>query len=72
MTRKEIASTLVRAMQTPMVPTFTVTLRDGRSFDGFPCGQRDPGTDDEAYVFMLRTGNQAVVSLSLIGEVVSQ
>ncbi len=72
MTRKEIAATLVTAMRTPMVPTVTVVLRDGRSIEGFPCGQRDAGTADEAYSFMLRTGNQAVVSLALIREVVMQ
>ena len=71
MTRQQIATTLTTAMRTPIVPTFSVTLRDGRSFVGFPCGQRDAGTAAEAFVFMLRTGNQAVVSLAIIREVVA-
>ena len=66
MAPKEISTMLVLAMRTPMVPTFTVTLIDGRSFSGFPCGQRDPGTPGETFLFMRPTGNQAVVTLSLI------
>ena len=66
MAPKEISSTLVAAMRTPMVPTFTVTLIDGHSFTGFPCGQRNAGTPDETFLFMRPTGNQAIVALSLI------
>ena len=72
MTPEQIATTLVSAMRTPLVPTFTVTLRDGRSIEGFPCGQRHAGTPNEAYVFMLDTGNQVVIGLSLIRRVASQ
>ena len=70
MTPEQIADTLTTAMRTPIVPTFSVTLRDGRSLVGFPCGRRDPGTAREAFVFMLGTGNHTVISLSVIREVV--
>ena len=72
MTPQQIASELVAAMRTPLVPTFRVTLHDGRTIDGFPCGRRAAGTPAEAFVFMLPTGNQAVVSLDLIYAVVSR
>ena len=70
MTPEEIADTLTTAMRTPIVPTFSVTLRDGASLLGFPCGRRDAGTAKESFVFMLRTGNHTVVSLSAIRELV--
>lgn len=72
MTSEEIAQTLTTAMRTPIVPTFSVILRDGASLVGFPCGRRDAGTAREAFVFMLATGNHVVVSLSVIAGVAAR
>ena len=69
MTGEQITLALTTAMRTPMVPTFEVTLRDGRTFSGFPCGRHDAGTSREVFVFMLGNGNTAAVNLSVIVDV---
>ena len=69
MTGEQITAALTTAMRTPMVPTFAVTLRDGRTLSGFPCGRHDAGTPREAFVFMLANGNTAAVRLSIIVDV---
>ena len=69
MTRDQIRAALTTAMRTPIVPTFAVTLRDGRTLSGFPCGQHDAGTSREVFVFMLGNRNTAAVSLSVITHV---